>query len=86
MRPENKRMQEWLLERGIDAKVKWIVDGSLKRSWRLYGKGQKWTKELADKLNELGFVNLWKEPLDIYSGNGGEFSVFVKGHEELLNG
>jgi hypothetical protein len=81
-------MQEFLRENGIEAIPKYIATGSLKRSWRLYGKDadghfQKWTPELAKMLNSLGFRGL-NEPLDIYDGNGGLFSVFVRGHNEFL--
>jgi len=90
MRPENKRMQEFLKEHGIDAIPKYLSTGSLKRSWRLYGKGdgdygyQPWTIELADKLTGLGFRGI-HGPLGKFDGNGGLFSVFVKGHYELLD-
>jgi len=95
MRPENKRMRQFLLDNGIDAIPKWISTGSLKKSWRLYGKTglktgdmkkdyQLWTPELAEKLTALGFHGL-RGPLDPrFEGNGGLFSVFVRGHEELL--
>lgn len=84
MRPENKRMQEFLKKNGVDAMPKWISTGSLKRSWRLYNLDEKWTLELADKLTSLGFRGL-NGPLGQYNGNGGMFSVFVRGHEEFLN-
>lgn len=85
-RPENTRMQAWLAEHGIDATPKYLFDGSLKGCWRLYGKAQKWTLELAAKLNDLGFVDFDGQPLGPYSGNGGHFMTFVRGHNELLNG
>lgn len=92
MRPENKRMQQFLRANGIDAVPKWISTGSLKRCWRLYGKNgdgwegyQKWTPELIEKLTALGFRGL-HGPLGQFDGNGGIFSVFVRGHEELLKG
>ena len=75
MRPENKKMQEFLRQNGINASVKFINKGSLKGCWRLYGKGQKWNKELENKLNELGFVDFDGKPLSWLSGNGGSFSV-----------
>jgi hypothetical protein len=71
-------------------------DGSLKGSWRLYGligkeeNGtpiyQKWWDnfDLQNKLNALGFTDLWGKPLHNASGNGGVFSIFVRGHNELL--
>jgi len=85
MRPENKRMKQFLSEKDITADVKWIATGSLKRNWRLYNPDQKWTPELTKKLTELGFVGFDNKPLHKFSGNGGMFSVFVKGHEELAS-
>lgn len=97
MRPENQRMKEFLKAHGIDAMPMYIKDGSVKGSWRLYGlKGknpdgspiyQKWWDnfDLQDKLNSLGFTDLWGKKLSNISANGGVFSVFVRGHNELLN-
>ncbi len=92
MRPENKRMQEYLKANGIEAIPKYIATGSLKHSWRLYGTGgdgwegyQKWTPELVEKLTALGFRGL-HNPLGKFDGNGGLFSVCVRGHYEFLNG
>ena len=84
MRPENQRMKEWLAEREIDAMPKRFYDGSVKHSWRLYNLKIKWTPELWEKLTALGFTNLWFKPLGQYDGNGGVFSVFVRGHDELV--
>ncbi len=93
MRPENMRMQNFLKANGIDAVPKYLFTGSLKGSWRLYGTKngsthdlgdyQKWTPELAQKLTVLGFRGLFG-PLDQTDGNGGVFSVFVRGHNEFL--
>ena len=84
LRPENRRMKDFLATNGIDCKVKYIPDGSLKRTWRLSDINRKWTAELIEKLTALGFVGFDWKPLDVYSGNGGLFSVFVRGHDELL--
>ena len=96
MKLENKQMRSFLKSNGIDAMPMYIKDGSLKGSWRLYGlKGknsdgspiyQNWVDnyELQNKLNELGFTDLWGKPLSNSSGNGGVFSIFVRGHNELL--
>jgi hypothetical protein len=83
MRIENVRMKKFLKDNGIDCTPKYMWDGSLKGTWRLYNKDQKWTPELTAKLTSLGFVGLTHEPLHEYSGNGGMFSVFVRGHNEL---
>jgi len=97
MRIENQKMQKFLKQNGIDAIPKYIKDGSLKGSWRLYGLTgkdengqpiyQKWWDnfELQNKLNSLGFTDLWGQSLKNSSGNGGDFSIFVRGHNELLN-
>jgi len=84
MRPENKRMQEYLRQNGIEATPKYIATGSLKQTWRMYDLKQNWTLELANKLNNLGFAGIDDKLLGKYSGNGGLFSVFVRGHSELL--
>lgn len=85
MRAENVRMKNFLKCHGVVATPKWISTGSLKRCWRLYDYAQDWTIELAEALNNLGFSDFNHKPLGLYSGNGGRFSVFVRGHEELLN-
>jgi hypothetical protein len=77
-------MRDFLKANGIDAMPKWIPDGSLKRSWRLYNHAMPWTMELGAKLGGLGFRDLDNKALNEFSGNGGRFSVFVRGHEELL--
>lgn len=97
MRPENQRMQAFLKANGIEAMPKYIKDGSCKHSWRLYGVTgerdangrpvyQRWwdNQPLIDKMNALGFVSLFNEKLDKIHGNGGMFSVLVRGHFELL--
>jgi hypothetical protein len=83
MRPENMRMKEFLKQHGIEAQPKYIFHGSLHHSWRLYNHDIKWSAQLQRKLTDLGFTGL-HGPLTQYSGNGGVFSVFVRGHNELL--
>jgi hypothetical protein len=83
MRPENKRMKEFLASNGVTAHVKWIPDGSLKNRWRFYNPDQKWTLFLAAQLTSLGFTDFDNKPLGIFSGNGGMFCVFVRGHEDM---
>jgi len=77
-------MQEFLAANGIQATPKYIRTGSLKRCWSLYNPNQKWSLELAEKLNALGFKNFAGHPMDRLDGNGGVFSTFVRGHYELL--
>ncbi len=84
MRPENKRMQEFLKQHGIEATPKYISKGSLKHTWRLWNKDIYWTEDIQEKLNSLGFKDFDGQPLRKYSGNGGGFSVFIRGHYELL--
>ena len=83
-RPENQRMVDFLAQNGVKARAKYIHDGSLKHTWRLYAPGVNWTPELTAKLTELGFTDFDGNPLNQHSGNGGLFSVFVRGHDELL--
>ena len=78
MRSENKKMQEFLKSQEIACHVKYLVDGSLKGCWRLWGKGQTWTSALWNKLNSIGFSDFDGKMLDQYSGNGGLFSVFAR--------
>ncbi len=77
-------MQQFLHDNGIEAVPKRIYDGSLKNTWRLYNPGVRWSVELANQLTALGFASYNGRPLDGFDGNGGMFSVFVRGHEELL--
>lgn len=95
MKVENQNMKAFLKLHGIDAMPKYIPDGSIKGSWRLYGLlgktpdggpiWQPWwdNTELHAKLNGLGFTNLWGEPLSRADGNGGVFSIFVRGNDWL---
>jgi len=67
-----------------------IWKGSLKGVWRISYSGKywehanKWTPEIGEKLTGLGFVDFDGKPLHRFSGNGGMFQVFVRGHNELL--
>ena len=84
MRPENQRMTEFLKSHGIKARVKYIHKGSVKHTWRLHDAEQTWGDTLIEKLTALGFSDFDGRPLNKYSGNGGHFSIFVRGHYELL--
>jgi len=86
LRIENERMKAYLSENGIEASVKYTWVGSMKGTWYLYGKGQKWTEELREKLTGLGFLDFDSRQLSEYSGNGGTFSVSVRGHKEFIDG
>lgn len=86
MRPENSRMAQFLADNGLPGvRVKYISDGSLKGRWRLYKPNTPWVgTDLPNRLTALGFTDFDGRPLTDYSGNGGVFSVFVRGHNELL--
>lgn len=87
MRPENARMQQWLAAQGLPGvRVKYIKDGSLGGSWRLYRPESSWNQVISGKLTDLGFTGFDGKPLNPFSGNGGIFSVFARGHNELLEG
>ncbi len=88
MLEHNRKMQAYLASHGIYAIPKRIDSGSLKGTWRLYGKigdrdlgtrnFQPQTPELREKLTALGFTDFNGKPLSEFSGNGGLFSVFVR--------
>lgn len=84
MREENKNMQNWLSSHGIKCRVKYLWAGSMKHTWRLYNPKIKWNEELSQKLTDLGFRDFDNKPLNEYSGNGGFFSVFVRGNYDKL--
>lgn len=85
LRPENQRLLAFLQPHfpGLDLRVKRILDGSLKRSWRVYCPDVLWTEELGRKFVELGFTDLWGGRDLKFAGNGGQFCIFVRGHDEL---
>ena len=85
LRPENQRLLAFLQPPfpGLDLRVKRIREGSLRGSWRIYVPGVKWSEELGQKFLDLGFLNLWGDPDLKHVGNGGLFSVFLRGHNEL---
>jgi hypothetical protein len=79
-------MQAFLKENGITTKVKFIADGSLKSTWRLYNPKIKWfdNPELWELLNHLGFRDFDGTTLTRFSGNGGIFSIFARHPEKTL--
>ncbi len=85
MLENNKRMQNFLKTYGIKARVKFIKNGSLKNTWRLYNPKINWfdNKELRRKLDILGFTDFDGQKLGIYSGNGGIFSIFARFYGQL---
>src|SRR5437016_13913291 len=85
MRPENKRMQSWLKAHGVTATPKYIREGSMRGCWRLYDKEQPWTHALREKLTSLGLVGFDGQRIAQFAGNAGMLSVFVRGHNEMLD-
>lgn len=85
MLKENSDMQKFLSGHGIECRVKRIHKGSLKGTWRLYNPDVAWTGTLGTQLMDLGFTDYNGMPFNVYSGNGGRFSVFVRGHDELAD-
>ena len=83
MRPENLKMLAFLRAHYISATPKWIATGSMRGCWRMSNAKSPWTPELVAKLTALGFRDFQGQPLGPFSGNGGRFSVMVRGHEEL---
>jgi hypothetical protein len=79
-RDENIKMAKYLQENGIDATPKYIWQGSMAGTWRLYNLKINWygNKELQDKLTALGFRDFDNTFLDDFSGNGGIFSIFAR--------
>lgn len=87
LRPENARLLAFLAPHFPeinDLRVKRIRDGSLKGSWRVYAPNVRWSEAYAQKFIDLGFLNLWGDPDLKHAGNGGLFSIFVRGHNELV--
>jgi hypothetical protein len=86
MRTENKNMISFLKQNGINTKVKvrYLWEGSMAGCWQIHSPGQSWTAELCEKFTALGFKDFDFTPLGKFSGNGGMFSVSVRGHNELL--
>ena len=88
----NKAMQAFLRPYFPRVVVKYMEKGSLRGSYRLYSRPRggefadydKWTPEVYERLNSLGFRNLWGSPLDRFDGNGGLFSVNVRKPKSLM--
>lgn len=85
MRPENQKMKEYLALNGIDCTPKYLFDGSLKKTWRLYNPKIKWWDNtvLQNKLKELGFKDYNGHEIT-NTGNGGAFSVFLRAPLEMM--
>lgn len=83
MLKHNEKMKVFLLSCGIKAVPKYVMAGSMRGTWRIYGKGQNWTPELIRKFNEVGLMDFDGKALNQYSGNGGHFQTFVRAPEML---
>ena len=79
MKAHNTSMKKYLADNGIIAIPKYIEKGSLSGSWRIYGKGQFWSEQLAKKLTDIGFKDFDWKPLDKFSA--GVFHIFAKTHK-----
>ena len=86
-------MSEYLAREGLlnGVTVKYIIRGSLAGCWRLCMRSnepgrlfESWKEQDASTLNRLGFLGFDGKPLDKFSGNGGMWHVFVRGHYEIL--
>ena len=79
-REENVKMVEYLKQNEVDATPKYIFNGSMAGTWRIYNLKTKWydNKELQEKLTSLGFRDFDNTPLDNFSGNGGVFQIFAR--------
>ena len=84
MRPENQKMVEFLKANGIVATVKYCRSGSMRGCWYLWSKTLKYDDAMREKLTALGFRDFDNRPLSQYSGNGGMFSLQVRGHGEFV--
>lgn len=73
-------MKGLLASKGIKATPKYIADGSLRGTWRIYDRNAQWRNNfgLWTKLMALGFTDYSGGPLDKFSGNGGLFSIFAR--------
>lgn len=78
MKAENKNMRKYLADHGIKCRVKRFESGSMANTWRLFNPDLRWTEEIAEKLESLGFKDFDGKPFCKYSGNGGLFSVFAR--------
>lgn len=83
-RPENARMEAFLLHHGIPAQARYAAKGSMKGTWQIWSRKFQWSDEVRERLTALGFMNAWREPLSAHSNNGGYFEVTVTGHNEFL--
>jgi hypothetical protein len=83
----NKKIKQILLSRGIIATPKIIGKGSMKGLIIIYQKSTEFidgsnmslfTQEIADNLNDLGFLNMDGSKIKTTDGEGGRFHIFCK--------
>lgn len=75
----SQEMKNYLSSHNIPVtSAKYNKTGSMKGTWHLYGKNSPWTRELIKKLNDLDFRDMDGKLLNRYSGNGGQFDVYVR--------
>ncbi len=85
-RPENKRMETFLAENGIKAKATYWWKGSMKRTWTIQSRTEKWTDELLNKFTALGFRNWDGQALKFLANSGDDLYLCVTGHLEMAEG
>ena len=74
----NKNMKKFMLKNRIKTtSIRYNFAGSMKGTWNIYGRSQKWTPELIKKFTDLKFTDFDGRPLSKYSGNGDSFSISV---------
>ena len=83
-RPENERMEKFLFDNGIKAKAKYWWKGSMKRTWTIQSRTEKWSDSLMDKFVALGFINFDGFQFRPYHNSGEELYICVTGHYEMV--
>jgi len=86
MRPENKRMAEFLQIHGIKCNAKYIQTGSMAGCWRLWAKREVWGDDVKKKLDSLGFRDYDMNPLDYLAAEqDGSSCIFVRGYKFIAD-
>lgn len=85
-RPENEKMEKFLLENGIKAKAKYWWKGSMKRTWTIQSRTEQWNESMMNKFSSLGFSNFTGYPLKLHHNSGTDLYIRVTGHDEMVEG
>ena len=78
MKAHIKQMKDFLNVHGINARVGYCSNGSLAGSWLIRSEKTTWSKELMEKLTNLGFVTIDYSPLTMGSGGAGLFHILAR--------